>query len=178
MEKCDAALATLQQEKRKESEAASRAATHAEWLRREEKQKESDAKWAVWVIQLQEDQAKKQKEAIDDYVWRVAELDQQCTQQDQWDGELQRRLHVSQTGVQSTTLYQCHGNPSVSVHALPPPPSVSQKLLPAPPPCMPACMPQVAQSREGQFAPPPHHPLIPANVLPQVPLWWILHNNV
>ncbi len=138
-------MATLQQVKQKESEAT----IHAEWLRSEQKQKESDAKWATWMKQLQDEQGKKQKEASDDYVWRITELDQQCVQQDERYIKLQQRLHVSKTSVQSTALYQCHGNPLVSVHALPPPLSVSQQLLPALSPCMPAQAPQVSQLRGG-----------------------------
>ncbi len=115
-------------EKQKENEAA----ICAEQIRSEEKQKESDGKWAAWVNQLWADQAKKQKEASDDYMHRIADLDQQCVQQDEQYCALQQRLHVSETSAQSTILYQWHGNPSVSVRVPPPPLSVLQQLLPTP----------------------------------------------
>ncbi len=122
-----------------------------------EKQKESDAKWAAWVKQLKDEQAKKQNEASYDYVQCIAELDQQCMQQDEWYVKMQWRLHVSQTSVQSTTLYQCHGNPSVSLHVPPPPQLVLQQLPPVPSPCMPARAPQVSQLRGHSL---PHHCII------------------
>ncbi len=116
--------------------------------------------------QLQADQAKKQKEASDDYMRRIANLNQQCMQQDEWYGELQQRLHVSESSAQSTILHQSHSNPSVSVRM---PPSASYQLPPVPRPCMFACVSQVSQQKGAHVAQ-PHHPLIPPNALPQVPV--------
>ncbi len=142
-EKSDVALHAKQTEnevalhaKQMESEAT----IHTEWIRSDEKQKDTNAKWMAWMNQLQVDQAKKQKEASDDYMRHIADLNQQHAQQDEQYGELQRRLHVSESSVQPTVLYQSHGNPSVSVCAPPPPPSVSQQLPPMPHPCMLACV--------------------------------------
>ncbi len=61
----------------REKQKESKAAIHAEQIRSEEKQKESDTKCVACVNQLQADQVKKQKEANDDYMHRIAELNQQ-----------------------------------------------------------------------------------------------------
>ncbi len=58
-------------------QAESDAAIWAEWIRSNEKQKELDAKWATWVNQLQVEQAKKQKDANDELMRRIANLKQQ-----------------------------------------------------------------------------------------------------
>ncbi len=119
--------------------------------------------------QLQDDQAKRQKEADDDYACHVTEMDKQCTQQAERHVEVQRRLHVSQTSAQSPTLYQFHSCPSVQVRALLP--SFLQQLPPMLPPHVPVhAPPPPSQSKGPQLVPPPPHPLIPANVLPQVPV--------
>ncbi len=149
---------TTLHKKQKENKAAIQAAIHTEWKQSEEKQKDGDAKWAAWVTQLQADLAKKQKEASDDHVRRIAELDQQRMQQDEQYSELQQRMHVSESSAQSTILYQCHGDPSVSVHAPPPLPLVLQQLLPMPHLCMPVHVLQASQPKGALFA------------LPQVPV--------
>ncbi len=58
-----------------------------------EQQKESNVKWVAFVQQLQDDQAKCQKEVDDDYVHHVAELDKQRVQQEERHAEQQWRLH-------------------------------------------------------------------------------------
>ncbi len=65
----DAALHTSQVEKN--------AAIRAEWIKSNEQQMALDAKWATWVNQMQAEQAKKQKDMSDDFVHRIAELQQQ-----------------------------------------------------------------------------------------------------
>ncbi len=136
-----------------------------------DQQKESNAKWEAFVQQLQDDQAKCQKEVEDDYVHRVAELDKQRMQQNEQHIEAQQRLHVSQTSAQSSVLYQFCSDPSVQV-SVPPPLPFPQSLPPALLPHVPVCAPPppLSQLNGPQFAPLPSHPLIPANVLQQVPV--------
>ncbi len=134
-----------------------------------EQQKESDAKWAAFVQQLQDDQAKCQKEADDDYAHHIAELDKQHVQQDERHIKAQWRLHVSQTSAQSSVLYQFRGDLSVQVHAPPPPPFL-QSLPTALPPHVPVHPSLLSQLNGLQFAPLLPHPLSPVNMLPQVPV--------
>ncbi len=79
----------------------SNAAIRVEWIKSNEKQAELDPKWAAWVNQLQAEQAKKQKDVNDDFTHHIANLKQQRAQQDEWYGELQQRLHISETSAQS-----------------------------------------------------------------------------
>ncbi len=111
-------------------------------------QTERCEEWMAFVQQLQDDQAKHQKEADDDHAHREAKIEKQCVHQEQWHIEQQWRLHVSQNSMQSSALYNYHSYPSVQVHA-PLLPSLQQQLPPAPL---------------------LRHPSILVNVLPQVPV--------
>ncbi len=118
LDKCETALHDKQAEgdaALRASQAESHAAIRVEWLKSNEKQMELDAKWATWVNQMQADQAKKQKDVINNFVCHIAELQQQRAQQDEWYGELQQRLHVSESAAQSSVLYQSHSSLLVSV---------------------------------------------------------------
>ncbi len=80
----------------------------------------NDEKWATWMQWLQTDQAKMQKGATDDFTRRIAELEQQRVDQDVQYGELQQKLHISESVAQSKTLYQAKSVPSLTVRAPPP----------------------------------------------------------
>ncbi len=80
----------------------------------------SDEEWAAWMQQLQTDQAakeKKEKEATDCLTCRIAELEQQRMEQDARYGQLQQKLHISESVAPSKTLCQSQGIPSVSTRA-------------------------------------------------------------
>ncbi len=89
----------------------SETAIHVERQRSDEQHKESDAKWMAFLQQLQDNQAKRQKEADDDYACHATEMDKQHVQHEEWHVKVQQRLHV---------------------HA--PLPLPLQQLLPTPPP--------------------------------------------
>ncbi len=155
------------------SQADGNATIRAERAQSTQQQTALDVKWATWVNQLQADQTKKQKDVNDDFMHRIAELQQQRAQQDARYGELQQRLHVSESAAQSSILYQSHSSPLVTVCAPPPPlPSVSYRmpLVQVPsvqrPPVF-VCVSQASQQKGAHGAQSPH-PLIPSNALPQV----------
>ncbi len=75
----------------------------------------TDQTWTTWMQQLQ-----------DDLMRQIAELRQERADQDVRYGELQQKLHVSESVAQSKSLSQSQSVPSVVVSAPPPPqPSVS-----------------------------------------------------
>ncbi len=125
----------------------------------DEQCKESNAKWMAFVQQLQDDQAKRQKEVDDDHMCHEAEIEKQCAHKEEGHTEQQRRLCISQNSAQSTALYYYSSSyllaqarmplPHVQVHA-------------------PALLP--SQLNMSPPAPPPDHPAIPVNVQPQVPV--------
>ncbi len=88
------------------------------------------------------------------------EMEKKCVQQEERHAEQHRRLHISQSSAQSTTLYNYSGYLSVQV-CMPPPP-----LLPLLQP-QPLLLPLPLQS---QVSPPLQHPGIPLNALLQVPV--------
>ncbi len=119
LDKCEMALRDKQVEgdaALRANQADSNAAIRAEQIKSNEQQMALDAKWATWVNQMQVEQAKKQKDVNNDFMCHIAELQQQRVQQDAWYGELQQRLHVSESAAQSSIMYQLHSNPLVLVH--------------------------------------------------------------
>ncbi len=52
-------------------------AVHAERAQSTQQKMVLDAKWAAWVNQLQAEQAKKQKDMNNDFVCRIAKLQQE-----------------------------------------------------------------------------------------------------
>ncbi len=125
------------------------------------------------MLQLQADQAKKQKEVNDDFTCHIAELQQQRAQQDAEYRALQQRLQVRESAAQSSILYQSQSSPLVSVCTPPPSlPSVSYRMLSVQVPSIQRLpvLARVSQAsqQKGACGAQSLHLLIPSNALPQV----------